>query len=215
MIDSIQQFFTYLSNSEAILRNGGLLLMMVIIFAETGLFVGFFLPGDYLLFLSGLFSGTGAFPIHLYVLLPCIMLAAFLGNTAGYLTGRYFGHRLFKKDDSLIFKKKYLERTRAFYEKRGNSMVLVARFLPIIRTFAPILAGAIDMPFKKFSLLNLAGAVLWVGLLIPVGYYLGSSHPGIIHYVHYFIIGFIVITAIPLVWAWLSGKGKKDPGNKK
>lgn len=210
MIDSIKEFIEYVSNSEAIIRNGGLALLMFIIFAETGLLVGFFLPGDYLLFLSGLTCASGLFPIQLYILVPCSILAAFAGNTVGYFTGKYIGPRLFKRDDSFLFKKKHLEKTKSFYEKHGGKTMVIARFLPIVRTFAPVLAGAINMNFKSFTILNMVGAIAWVGLLIPAGYFLGIQFPWLKNYVEYIIIGFVAITTLPLLVAFLRSKKIKQ-----
>jgi len=173
--------------------------VIVMIFAETGLFVGFFFPGDSLLFTAGLLSKDAstlgmAFP----PLLILLLIAGILGNTTGYYTGRYLGPRLFKRDDSLIFKKKYLEMTESFYNEHGSMALILGRFIPIIRTFAPILAGAIKMNAGKFFLYNLIGAILWIGSITTIGYLLGN-----IEWVHknleYIVLALIIITIIPVI----------------
>ena len=149
-MNQIVDFFQYLLNSEEIIRTGGLVLITLIIFVENGLFFGFFLPGDYLLFLSGVFAGTKLLNVPLWLLLTCIFGAAVFGSLLGYGTGHYFGARLQNRPDSLFFKKKYIEDTRSAFEKYGTSALIVARFLPVVRTFAPLLAGLIHMNFRFF-----------------------------------------------------------------
>lgn len=198
-MEQIYDFFEKLLNSQDIILYGGFTLLLIVVFAETGLFIGFFLPGDYLLFTAGLLCGTSALNVSIYNLVACVTLAAVCGDFTGYFTGRFLGKRLFQKEDSFFFKKKYLEKTRAFYRKYGAATLILGRFLPIIRTFAPILAGAVDVELRKFTIFNVVGAVLWVWTLVPIGYFLGKTFPEIINYVGYFIIGFVIITTIPLL----------------
>lgn len=190
-------------SSEELIHYGGFGLILLVIFAETGLLVGFFLPGDYFLFLSGVFCGTGFLDFPLFVLTVGIIGAAIIGNFTGYYIGHLLGPKLFDKEDSWIFKKSYLIKTSHFYEKYGARALVIGRFLPLIRTFVPVLAGAINMNLPRFSLYNVVGAILWVGILVPMGYYFGVKFPQIMNYVHWIIIGFTIITIWPLVSTYI------------
>jgi membrane-associated protein len=207
-------FFDSLFNSEKLIRYGGLTLLLIIIYAETGLFLGFFLPGDALLFTSGLLCGTEDLSINIFVLLICVTVAAVGGNITGYYTGKFLGPRLFKKDDSWFFKKSHLTKAREFYKKYGGGSIVAGRFLPIVRTFVPIVAGAIHMNFKKFTLYNLAGAFLWVWSFISIGYVLGKQVPGILDHIEYIILGIFVITTIILLRGYLKLKKTKKAVSK-
>lgn len=198
-MESISEYFNILLDSEKIIAYGGLTLVLLIVFIETGLFFGFFFPGDALLFSAGLLCGTDHFDVNIMTLLLTITAAAILGNIVGYVSGKLFGKKLFSKDDSFFFKKKYLEKTKAFYQKYGGVSIIGGRFLPILRTFVPILAGAIDMSHWKFNLYNVLGAFLWVWTLIPLGYFLGSQFPGLIHHLEYFILALIIIPTLVLI----------------
>ena len=205
-MNQIAEFFQYLLNSEEIIRTGGLVLITLIIFVENGVFFGFFLPGDYLLFLSGVFAGTKILAVSLWLLLLCIFGAAVVGSLVGYLTGRYFGERLQNRPDSLFFKKKYIETTREYFLKYGSRTLIVARFLPIVRTFAPILSGLIRMDFRYFMLYNVLGGAIWVVSLVGGGYYFGEKFPWIVDYVHYIIIFFLAITTVTVIRGYLNAR---------
>lgn len=205
-MDQIIDFFQYLLNSEEIIRTGGLVLITLIIFVENGIFFGFFLPGDYLLFLSGVFAGTKILNVPLWLLLSCIFGAAVLGSLLGYITGYYFGGRLQNRPDSLFFKKKFIEDTRVAFEKYGTSALIVARFLPVVRTFAPILAGLIHMNFRFFMLYNILGGAIWVFTLVGGGFFFGERFPWIINYVHWIIIFFLSITTYTVVRGYLNAR---------
>lgn len=205
-MNQLIDFFQYLLNSEEIIRTGGLVLITLIIFVENGIFFGFFLPGDYLLFLAGVFAGTKVLNVPLWLLLSCIFGAAVLGSLVGYLTGHYFGGRIQNRKDSLFFKKRYIENTRVAFEKYGTSALIVARFLPIVRTFAPILAGLIHMNFRFFMLYNVLGAAVWVLLLVGGGFYFGEHFPWIINYVHWIVIFFLVVTTFTVVRGYLNAR---------
>ncbi|MCC7303734.1 MAG: VTT domain-containing protein [Bacteroidia bacterium] len=194
------EFLKELINPETIIHKGGLVLLLFVIFAETGLFVGFFLPGDSLVFVSGLLcaSQPELLGVSIYVLLPCMMAAAIIGNIAGYWFGYRVGPPLFKRDDSLIFKKKYLEVTRSFYQRHGAKALILGRFLPIIRTFAPILAGVIRVNFARFTFYNISGAVAWIGSIGITGYLLGDV-PAVRENLEYILIFLIIITIIPVI----------------
>jgi membrane-associated protein len=185
---------------EHIINVGGAFLVMAVIFAETGLLVGFFFPGDSLLFTAGLLVGTGKMDFNIILLLLGAFLAAFIGNTVGYFVGKTFGPRLFKKEDSLLFKKKYLDMTQNFYERYGKMAIIAGRFLPIIRTFVPVLAGAIKLDFGKFTVYNILGGGAWTASFILLGYFLGTKFPGpITKNLDYIVIGLIIITIIPVI----------------
>ncbi len=188
-----------LTNSEALLTYGGFAAILIVIFAETGLLIGFFLPGDYFLFLAGAFCGSGRLDIGYLPLVLGAFLAAVVGNFTGYFIGKILGDKLFTREDSFFFKKSYLERTKLFYDKYGARALVLGRFLPVIRTFVPVFAGAVHLDIKRFAIYNVVGGALWVGLLISLGFYFGNTFPQILDYAVYIIIGFIVITTFPVI----------------
>ncbi|HSW47781.1 MAG TPA: VTT domain-containing protein [Candidatus Saccharimonadales bacterium] len=149
--------------------------LFAIIFAETGLFLGFFLPGDSLLLTAGIFASKG--DLNIYVLLVVLATAAILGNTVGYLFGSKLGKKLFSKEDSLLFRKQHLIHARSFYEKHGGKAIILARFIPVVRTFAPIVAGIGDMEFKTFMLYNIVGSILWAIGITLLGFFVGKLIP--------------------------------------
>ena len=207
----IIEFLKQLTDPESIIQYGGLTLLLFVIFAETGLLIGFFLPGDSLVFISGLIcvSKPQVLDVSIFVLIPLLSMAAILGNVAGYWFGNKVGPPLFKRKDSIIFKKKYLEITQAFYKKNGGKTLIIGRFLPIIRTFAPILAGVIQVNFKKFMLYNVVGAISWIGLLAGAGYYLGT-YKWVQTHIGHIVIALIIITLIPLILTYLKEKKNKS-----
>lgn len=193
-MENFLHFFEILLSSEKLIKYGGLALLLLVIYAETGLFFGFIFPGDALLFTAGLFCGTGDLPVNIVLLVASVAFAAFLGNITGYGTGKFLGKRIFQKKDTLFFKQKHLEKARNYYDKYGGVSLIGGRFLPVVRTFVPILAGAIDMNFWKFNLFNFVGALLWSGTLIPLGYLLGKKIPSSVDHVEYIILGITMIT---------------------
>lgn len=203
MLDFLKQ----LTDPESIIAYGGLALLLFVVFAETGLLIGFFLPGDSLIFISGLICRTKPqlLDVHISVLIILLIAAAVLGNIAGYWFGYKVGPPLFERKDSWIFKKRYLETTTAFYTKNGGKTLIMGRFLPIIRTFAPILAGIIKIPFPKFMFYNIVGATAWIMSLGLAGYFLGQIK-WVQHNIGYIVIFLIVITLIPVATAWIRGK---------
>ncbi len=205
-MDQIVDFFQYLLNSEEIIRTGGLVLITLIVFVENGIFFGFFLPGDYLLFLSGVFAGIKLLNVPLWLLLTCLFAAAVLGSLTGYLTGYYFGGKIKNRPDSLFFKQKYIDNTREAFIKYGNQALIVSRFLPIVRTFAPLLAGLIHMPFQFFMIYNVVGGAIWVLSLVGGGFYFGERFPWIVDYVHYIILFFLAITTFTVVKGYLNAR---------
>ncbi len=205
-MQSISDFFNYLLNSEEIIRTGGLIAITLIIYIENGLFFGFFLPGDYLLFLSGMFCSSKLLDVPLPLLMFCIFVAAVLGSLTGFISGKYFGSRIQNRPDSLFFKKSYIESTRKYFDKYGSQTLVIARFLPVIRTFAPILSGIVKMNFYKFMLFNILGAAIWTFSLVGGGYYLGQKFPQLNEYVHYIIFFFLGITTFTVVRGYLNAR---------
>jgi membrane-associated protein len=196
-----------LLDPEKLLREGGFYLVVFVIYAETGLFFGFFLPGDYLLFLAGMFVATGKLDVNIAVLLAGLCIAAISGNFTGYWFGRKTGPVLYTRKDSFFFKKKYLTAAKEYYQKQGAFALIMGRFVPIVRTFAPIFAGVVKLDFKKFALYNILGAVLWICSLTLLGYFLGRRFEKEINdYLLYIIIGFILITTIPLLITFVKSK---------
>jgi membrane-associated protein len=201
--NSLQHFI----DPEKLLREGGFYVVVFVIFAETGLFFGFFLPGDYLLFLAGMFVATGKLDVNIYVLVLGLFVAAVAGNFTGYWFGRKTGPMLYSRKDSLFFKKRYLLAAEKYYRKQGAFALIMGRFVPIVRTFAPIFAGVVKLDFKKFALYNILGAILWIASLTLLGYFLGKRFAQQIEeYLVYIIIGFIVVTTIPLIITFVKKK---------
>jgi len=163
---------SWFENSSALV---GLLLIGGIIFAESGLLIGFFLPGDTLLFTAGFFAAQGHFPLA--AVLSVIFAAAVIGDNVGYYIGKKSGPRLFKKQDGVIFRQEYVQRAEKFYEKHGGKTIIIARFVPIVRTFAPVVAGVGNMDRKTFFLYNLVGGFVWTVSLVMLGYWLGDLVP--------------------------------------
>ncbi len=209
--------FQQLLDPEYLLSHGGFYIVCLIVFAETGLFFGFFLPGDYLLFLAGLFCALDKIDVDIVTMYFGILFAGILGNFAGYWFGHRAGPMLFKRKNSLLFKRKYVVMAEEFYQKYGGTALIIGRFVPIIRTFAPIFAGVVKLNFKKFVLYNFLGAFLWVSLLTLTGYGLGVKFPEIINYVEYIIVALIVIAFLPIGIAlfkrWIKSKKDKNKTN--
>jgi membrane-associated protein len=162
---------------EAIVKAVGYAGLFAIIFAETGLLIGFFLPGDTLLISAGLLIQQDKVNLELWFLIPLLILAAVLGDAVGFEIGKHTGPRLFKRKDSRFFKRDHLERAQRFYERHGGKTIVAARFLAFIRTFAPTVAGAAGMPYYRFFMFNLLGAVLWVPSMVFLGYFFGKTIP--------------------------------------
>ncbi|MCA0363900.1 MAG: DedA family protein [Spirosomataceae bacterium] len=209
-MDQIIDFFQYIMNSEEIIQTGGLLAIILIVYVENGLFFGFFLPGDYLLFLSGVFASTHLLEVTFFTLFVGIFAAAVAGTFTGYISGRYFGDKIQNRKDSLFFKQKYIARTRKYFEKYGSRTLIIARFLPIVRTFAPILAGLVQMNFLRFTLYNFIGGFVWVLSLVGSGYFLGIKFPWLINYVHYIIFFFLAITTFTVIKGYFSARRSID-----
>jgi membrane-associated protein len=199
----------------------GLLVVLFIVFAETGLLAGFFLPGDSLLFLAGIYSQTlmqqvslGNDFINVFVLSTLVAVAGIFGNTFGYWFGAKSGTYLFKREDNFFFKKKYLYDAKAFFEKYGSKAVIFARFIPIVRTFIPVIAGIVSMEKKKFMFFNILGSFLWSFTMIFAGHYLyelflTKFHIDLKHYIEFIVIGIVVVTTFPVLMKLLKKSPKK------
>ncbi|MDP3784829.1 MAG: VTT domain-containing protein [bacterium] len=188
----------------ALIKTAGYLGLFAIVFAESGLFFGFFLPGDSLLFTAGLLASQGF--LNIYMLSIVCFLGAVLGDNFGYMFGKKIGPALFTKERSLLFHKEYVERARIFYEKHGAKTIVLARFLPIVRTFAPILAGVGKMHYPTFLFYNFMGAVLWTIGLTSLGYYLGTAIPGIERYLIPIVLAIIAISLLPPLFHIIKNK---------
>jgi membrane-associated protein len=195
MLELIRTLLHNLYNVQGLIQWGGTLLVCVIVFVETGLFVGFFLPGDSLLVTAGVFSSVGTLKVGSLALL--VTLCAIAGDQLGYWIGRRMGQALYRRPDSRFFKRRHLERAHEFYEKYGGKTVILARFMPIVRTFCPPVAGAAQMRYARYLAFDVVGGCLWGGGLILVGYFLGSVVPNIGQRIHWVIAAVIFLSFLP------------------
>jgi membrane-associated protein len=209
-MESILELFKHLTNADWITQHGGLYLVALIVFAETGLFVGFFLPGDSLLFVTGLIIAQSASPfdtaaLNLPYWIVLITLAGIIGNLVGYWFGKKTGPILFERKDTWLFKRKHLIQAKEFYEKKGGSAIILARFIPIVRTFAPIVAGVVHMERKKFLLYNIVGSFAWVLSMTITGYCLGENE-WVKGNLEKIVIGLILVTTLPVLYKMIFAK---------
>ncbi|MFN2636133.1 MAG: DedA family protein [Gemmatimonadaceae bacterium] len=194
-MQAIADLFHRLSNLPELIQWGGLLGLTAIIFSETGLLVGVFLPGDSLLVTAGLVAARGY--LNVYHLFPTLIVAAIGGNSFNYLIGRTTGPRVFRRENSFLFNKKHAIRAHDFYEKHGCKTIVIAQFMPIIRTFSPLIAGVAGMGPRDFVTYNILGAVLWVGSMVGIGYFLGSYIPGIDQHIEIVVVIVVFISLLP------------------
>ena len=194
---------------DSLIQWGGYGVLFAIVFAETGLLVGFFLPGDSLLITAGLLAANGA--LNIWWLNGLLIVAAVVGDSVGYAIGRRLGPRLFTRQKSLLFNPAHVERTRRFYEKYGAKTIVIARFVPIVRTFAPVLAGVGGMEYRRFIFYNVAGGVGWVVSMTWVGYLLRQSIPNVGSYIHIVVPIVIVLSCIPIAVELLRER-RRRPG---
>src|ERR1700719_2935501 len=200
LLQSIVHFLHSLYSTEGLrdlIRSGGAPLVCSIVFIETGFFVGVFLPGDSLLITAGIFSYAGVIPLK-WLLLP-VMLCAIAGDQVGYWIGRSAGVTLYRREDSLFFRRSHLQRAHDFYEKYGGRAVILARFVPIVRTFCPPVAGAAVMPYSRYVMFDFLGGVLWIGAMILSGYSLAHFVPNIGQRIHYVILVVIILSLLPAI----------------
>ena len=221
MFELLAFTFKDLLNPEFYINNGGLWLILFIVFAETGLMVGFFLPGDSLLFVAGIYSkmlvnslipeGTGSDFLDIMILFVHITICGILGNMVGYWFGRKSGPFLFERKDTFLFKKKHLFQAKEFYEKHGGQAIVFARFLPIVRTFAPIIAGVVKMERKKFMFFNIIGSIAWVFTMLMAGHYLDKFFMtrfgfDLKQHLEIIVLIIVVITTLPVLYKMFSRK---------
>lgn len=199
-MEVITEFFQKLGNLEDLIRWGGLTVLIIIIFAETGLLIGFFLPGDSLLITAGLLAAQGYLDIN--IMMISLILAAIIGDQVGYLFGRKTGPKIFTREKSLFFAKDHLVKANQFYERYGGKAIIFARFVPFARTFAPIVAGVANMNYKKFVSFNIIGGVLWIVSMSLAGYFFGNI-PFVKKNFEYVIIGVIILSLVPVVVGYL------------
>ncbi len=200
----IEQFFRFVYNVPELIRFVGLFGLIAIVFAETGLMIGFFLPGDSLLITAGLFAARG--DLNIVTLNITLILAAIIGDATGYWIGRRAGQALYSRPNSLLFRREHLLRTHEFYEKHGGKTIIIARFMPIARTFAPVVAGAADMTYRQFAVYNIIGAILWVASMTLAGYFLGIAIPDIESEIHKIVAVVVFLSLLPAIIAWVKGR---------
>jgi membrane-associated protein len=203
-MQSIADLFHRLSNLTELVRWAGLFGLAAIIFSETGLLVGVFLPGDSLLVTAGLLAARGY--LNIYALVPLLTIAAICGNSVGYSIGHATGPRIFNRENSLFFNKKHAIRAHEFYEKYGRKTIVLAQFMPVIRTFAPVVAGVGGMKFRTFITFNIMGAVLWIWSMTAIGFFLGSYIPGIDQHIEIVVIIVVFISLLPGIISWYREK---------
>ena len=227
MIELLNITFRDLLNPEFYIQNGGLWLFLFIVFAETGLFAGFFLPGDSLLFVAGIYStelaaevyNTGSDFFNLVLIATLVVIAGVIGNSVGYWFGHKSGPYLFKRKDTFFFKKKHLFTAKEFYDKNGGAAIIFARFIPIIRTFAPIIAGIVNMDKKKFMFYNVVGCIAWAVSMLFSGHYLykfflTQFNFDLKEHLEVIVLGIVFVTTAPVIWKLVRGGKKEDPSNE-
>ncbi|HKA33955.1 MAG TPA: VTT domain-containing protein [Candidatus Binatia bacterium] len=205
-MDFLWDLFHRIYDVETIVRVGGLAALTAIVFVETGLLVGFFLPGDSLLVTAGIFAARG--DLDIVTMDIVLSVAAVAGDTVGYAIGRRTGPKIFKREDSLLFRRKHLLAAQEFYEKYGGFTIVVARFVPIIRTFAPVVAGVAGMHYRRFIAYNVWGGILWVLTTTLGGYFLGKAFPNIGESIHMVIAVVIFVSLLPAIIKFAMEKWK-------
>jgi len=201
-LDLLTEFYHKLRDLPALVQWAGYVGLTIIIFAETGLLVGFFLPGDSLLVTAGLLAADPAFGINVWLLGLILTVAAIVGDTVGYHVGKATGPRIFTRENSLFFHKDHLLKAQAFYEKHGGKTIIIARFMPIVRTFAPVVAGVGQMRYASFLAYNVVGGVLWIWSMLITGYVLAKTVPGVAKHVEKVILVVVLLSILPGIIAW-------------
>jgi membrane-associated protein len=206
-MDLIHSFFSNVYNVPELIRIVGFYGIVAVIFAETGLLIGFFLPGDSLLITAGLFAARGDFKFASLIL--ALIPAAIIGNATGYFIGHRTGKALYQRPNSLLFRREHLQMTHEYYERHGGKTIILAQFIPILRTFAPVVAGVAAMGYRQFATYNIVGAILWVGSMTTAGYLLGNLVPNIEQRIHYVVAVVIAISLLPPAIAFLKRRRSK------
>ncbi len=202
-LELLGELFDKLRDLPALVQWAGYVGLTIIIFAETGLLVGFFLPGDSLLVTAGLLAADPAFGLNIWLLGAILTVAAIVGDSVGYSVGRAAGARIFTREDSIFFNKKHLLRAHAFYEKHGGKTIILARFMPIVRTFAPVVAGVGEMHYRSFVAYNIVGGTLWIWSMLLIGWFLARSVPGVAEHIEKVILLVIFLSILPGIIAAL------------
>ena len=205
-MDQLRELFTNLQDLPALIKWAGYAGLTAIVFAETGLLIGFFLPGDSLLVTAGLVSARGM--LNVYTLGLMLNVAAAAGNSFGYMIGRMSGPKIFTREDSLLFSKKNVRRAQEFYARHGRKAIVMAQFIPIIRTFSPVVAGVGQMPYRQFLLISVLGTVFWVWSMLFTGYFLGTYIPGIDKHIEILVLTVIFVSILPALLSWWREKRK-------
>ena len=208
-LEFLTQFFERLRDLPALVQWAGYVGLTLIIFAETGLLVGFFLPGDSLLVTAGLLAADPTFGLNVWLLGGILTVAAIVGDTVGYNVGKATGPRIFTREDSLFFHKDHLLKAQAFYEKHGGKTIIIARFMPIVRTFAPVVAGVGRMEYRSFLMYNVVGGVLWIWSMLLTGWVLARTVPGVAKHVEKIILLVVLLSILPGIIAWIRERGTK------
>jgi membrane-associated protein len=208
LVNFIQNFFHTVYNVPELIRFVGQYGLPLIIFAETGLLAGFFLPGDSLLITAGLFAARG--DLSLTLLLVTLIPAAILGNATGYQIGKHAGHALYSRPDSLLFRREHLQMTHDYYERHGGKTIIIAQFAPILRTFAPVVAGVGGMSYRRFASYNVIGAIAWILSMTLGGYLLGNVIPGIDKRIDVVVMIVIAISLLPVLIGWLRARSNRS-----
>ncbi|MFH1257919.1 MAG: VTT domain-containing protein [Candidatus Micrarchaeota archaeon] len=198
MLDQISALISQIYDVKAIIQWGGYTALILIVFAETGLFFGFFLPGDSLLITAGIFASAGILDIWMLNLL--LIPAAIIGDAVNYFIGKRMGTALYQREDSRFFKKAHLLKAKAFYDKHGGKTIVLARFVPVVRTFAPTVAGISGMSYPAFAMYNILGGILWVASMTGIGYLLGNAIPDIEKNIILVILVVIFLSFLPAIW---------------
>jgi membrane-associated protein len=206
MLEFLKQILHQIYDVQGLIQWGGVVLVCVIVFVETGLFVGFFLPGDSLLVTAGVFAAAGT--LKLTWLLLLVPLCAIAGDQLGYLIGWKAGQGLYRREDSRFFRKRHLERAHHFYERYGGKTIILARFVPIVRTFCPPVAGAARMSYPRYLAFDIFGGFFWVGCMVLLGFWLGSVVPHIEQRIHYVIAAVILVSLLPALIETLRMRSK-------
>jgi membrane-associated protein len=206
-MDLIQSFFSNVYNVPELIRLVGFYGIVAVVFAETGLLIGFFLPGDSLLITAGLFAARGDFDFTTLIL--SLIPAAIVGNATGYYIGHRTGQALYHRPNSLLFRREHLKMTHDYYLQHGGKTIVIAQFIPILRTFAPVVAGVAEMGYRQFATYNVVGAILWVGSMTTAGYVLGNMVPNIEQRIHYVVAVVIAVSLMPPAIAWLKRRRSK------
>jgi membrane-associated protein len=199
-MEFLRDLFTNLRDVQGIVEWAGYVGLTAIVFVETGLLIGFFLPGDSLLVTAGLFAAMGN--LNVYLLGFLLSVAAITGDALGYYIGLKTGPRIFTRENSLLFNRKHLNRAHDFYQKHGGKTIIIARFVPIVRTFAPVVAGVAQMRYRDFVVFNVVGGLLWVWSMLFTGYFLGRYVPGIDEHIEAVILVVIFLSILPGIIAW-------------